>query len=84
MAHQQRYFGPQCPDLRSMRPEDVSGIQNAAVYQGMTKAGVIAAIGYPPEHRTQTLEGDVWLYWASRMGRFEVYFTNGVVSGMRH
>ncbi len=81
-AHQQRYFGPSCPNMGQMSPEDQSGIQNAAVYQGMTKQGVIAAIGYPPEHVTPSLDGDIWGYWAGRMRRFEVHFMNGRVSGM--
>ena len=82
--HVQRYFGTQCPDISMMSPEDQAGIQNGQVYQGMTKQGVVMAIGYPPEHRTPTLEGDVWMYWATKSNRFEVYFTDGVVSGIRN
>ena len=83
-AHVQRYFGTQCPDLRTMSPEDQAGVQNGQVYQGMTKQGVIMAIGYPPEHKTPTLDGDVWRYWASSINTFEVYFTDGVVTGIRN
>ncbi|MBO6934100.1 MAG: hypothetical protein JJ863_03975 [Deltaproteobacteria bacterium] len=82
--HVQRYFGTQCPNIGSMSPEDQAGVQNGQVYQGMTKQGVIMAIGYPPEHATPTLQGDVWKYWATSNNRFEVYFTNGIVSGIRN
>ncbi len=82
--HLQRYFGAACPDVTSMSPEDQAGIQNGQVYQGMTKQGVILAIGYPPENLTPSLEADVWRYHTNRFNRFEVYFTNGVVSGMRN
>ncbi len=82
--HVQRYFGTQCPNIQAMSPEDQAGIQNGQVYQGMTKQGVIMAIGYPPEHATPTLQGDVWKYWATNSNRFEVYFTNGIVSGIRN
>ncbi len=81
--HAQRLFGPSCPDLASMSPEDQSGIQNGRVYQHMTRAGVIIAMGYPPEHRTQTLNESVWRYWRTRMGQMEVYFTGDQVSGLR-
>ena len=82
--HVQRYFGTQCPNMAAMTPEDQAGIQNGQVYQGMTKQGVIMAIGYPPEHQTPTLEADTWTYWATGNNRFEVYFANGVVSGIRN
>ena len=81
--HVQRYFGTGCPDISTMSPEDQSGIQSGQVYQGMTKQGVIMAVGYPPEHRTQSLNEDVWRYWRTRMGSYEVYFSNGLVSGIR-
>lgn len=80
----QRYFGPACPDIASLSPEDQAGIQNGQVYQGMTKQGVILALGYPPENITPSLEADVWRYYSNRFNRFEVYFTNGVVSGIRN
>lgn len=82
--HVQRYFGTQCPNIQAMSPEDQAGIQNGQVYQGMTKQGVIMAVGYPPSHATPTLDADVWKYWATQRNRFEVYFTNGIVSGIRN
>ncbi len=82
--HLQRYFGTTCPDLASLSPEDQAGIQNGQVYQGMTKQGVILAIGYPPDNVTPSLEADVWKYYANRFNRFEIYFTDGVVSGIRN
>lgn len=82
--HIQRYFGGACADLSTMSPEDQAGIQQGQIYQGMTKQGVILAVGFPPEHRTPTLEGDVWRYWRNKVNGFEVYFTNGVVSGIRN
>ena len=82
--HVQRYFGTECPNIAGMTPEDQAGIQNGQVYQGMTKQGVIMALGYPPEHQTPTLDGDVWRFWATGNGSFEVYFTGGVVTGIRN
>lgn len=81
--HVARYFGTGCPNLATMSPEDQSGIQQGQVFQGMTKQGVILALGYPPEHRTPTLEEDVWRYWGNQRNAYEIYFTGGLVSGIR-
>ncbi len=81
--HLSRYFGTACPDVSRLSSEDQSGIQQGSVYQGMTKQGVILALGYPPEHRTPSLEQDVWRYWSTRNRSFEVYFSNGIVTGIR-
>jgi hypothetical protein len=44
------------------------------VIQGMTREQVIIAAGFPPTHRTFTLEANVWHLWGSRNGRYEVHF----------
>ncbi len=81
--HVNRYFGPGCPDTASMAGPDQMGIRDHQIYEGMSKAGVLIAIGYPPEHQTPSLEGDVWKYWKNRYNTFEVYFVGGLVSGIR-
>lgn len=78
-----RYFGTACPNVTAMSAEDQAGIQQGQVYQGMSKQGVIMAVGYPPEHRTPTLEQDTWRYWGARNRTYEVFFVNGFVSGIR-
>jgi hypothetical protein len=59
------------------------GIQQGQVFQGMSKQGVILAIGYPPEHQTPSLEADQWSYWRNSHRRFQVYFVGGLVSGIQ-
>ncbi len=80
--HVQRLFGPSCPDLSQASPEDRAGIQQGQVFQGMTKAGVILAMGYPPERFTPTLDADVWTYVRRRGGRLSVQFAGGRVVGL--
>ena len=41
---------------------------------GMSKDGVVLAIGYPPEHKTPSLKNNRWVYWASRWNKFAVLF----------
>ena len=49
----------------------------------MSKAGVLVAIGYPPDHATPSLDANEWIYWRNKMFRFGVQFTGDVVSGIR-
>ena len=56
-------------------PEKVrSAIRDGKVILGMTREQVIIAVGYPPTHRTPSLDSSVWNLWASRTGRYEVHF----------
>lgn len=82
--HMNRYFGPNCPDLTALSDADRAGIQQGQVFQGMSKQGVILAIGYPPEHATPSLDSDQWSYWRNSHSRFLVYFVDGVVSGIQN
>jgi hypothetical protein len=81
--HMGRYFGPNCPDLTALSDADRVGIQQGQVFQGMSKQGVILAVGYPPEHQTPSLEVDQWAYWRNAHRRFLVYFVDGLVSGIQ-
>lgn len=80
--HVQRLFGPTCPDLAQASAEDRAGIQQGQVFQGMSKAGVILAMGYPPERFTPTLDADVWVYLRRRGGRLNVEFVGDRVVGL--
>ena len=84
--HIGKYFGQRCPSeqLRALAAADVAGVQQGQVYQGMTREGVILAVGYPPPHATPTLDSDVWRYWRNRFDSVEVYFSNGRVVGIRN
>jgi hypothetical protein len=49
-------------------------IEQGLVEPGMTKAEVLMAIGYPPAHRTPSLDQPIWTYWRNRWDVFMVYF----------
>ena len=49
-------------------------IEQGLVEAGMTKAEVLLALGYPPAHRTASLESPIWTYWRNRWEVFMVYF----------
>ncbi len=84
--HLDLYFGPHCPDLDALQLNEIDfqGIEQGRVFGGMTKNGVLRAIGYPPVHQTPSLDLDRWTYWRNRARRFMVYFRDGVVVRIRH
>jgi hypothetical protein len=76
-----KFFGTECDAsvVASLGEVDQQGIREGKVLEGMTKQGVLLAVGYPPEHRTPSLGEDTWRYWESKFDTVEVIFENGVV-----
>lgn len=46
------------------------------VEMGMRRKAVLAAIGYPPNIQTPSLDDDQWTYWSSRYNKFIVHFNH--------
>lgn len=46
--------------------QKLEAVKRGAVMVGMTRAEVLLTWGYPPEHRTPSLEANKWLYWRNR------------------
>jgi hypothetical protein len=83
-THLDKFFGKKCdPKVESMSEVDRKGIRAGTALPGMTKRAVILAIGYPPEHATPSLDGDVWTYWKNRFGKMRVEFSGGKVAEIR-
>jgi hypothetical protein len=55
---------------------DKKGIQEGKVVYGMSKTGVMMALGYPATHRTPSLESNTWIYWTNRFTTLEVNFND--------
>jgi hypothetical protein len=49
----------------------------------MTKQDVIASVGYPPAHKTPSLDGNEWRYWENRFGTILVTFKDGKVAATK-
>ncbi len=81
-SHLDQVFGTSCPDTSTLSEADQVGINVGKVEPGMTKKGVLLAIGYPPDHASQ-IEGDLWKYWRHKFGTFEVIFENDVVTELK-
>jgi len=57
--------------------EEQNNIRNGQIVKGMSKEAVLMSYGYPPEHRTPSLEGDNWIYWESRWSSKTAIFEKG-------
>jgi outer membrane protein assembly factor BamE (lipoprotein component of BamABCDE complex) len=79
-----RYFGTSCPrtELAALPEVDRQGVKEGKARVGMTKRGVVLALGYPPPHATRSLDADRWIYWTNRMNRIAIVFRDGRVTGI--
>jgi len=76
--HLARYFGYECPAaVASLSEIDKRGVTLGSAQVGMSKQGVIFAMGYPPPHVTPSLESNRWIYWLSRIQKEAVVFDDG-------
>jgi hypothetical protein len=46
---------------------EINAITRGVLVTGMSKPAVVMAYGVPPQHKTPTMEANVWRYWTSRM-----------------
>jgi hypothetical protein len=74
-----RTFGKDKVDLTSFTPLEKTNILQGQVVEGMSKAAVVRAMGYPPKHRTPNLSSDKWVFWSGRFASFEVRFRDDKV-----
>ena len=83
-AVKDRTFGKTSPlesaAFKALTEEQRAAVKSGRVAAGMTKAAVLMAYGYPPEHETPTTEGNHWKYWRNRFIMQTVTFDNGTVS----
>jgi len=54
-------------------------LRNGILVLGMTKEQVVMTRGYPPGHKTPSLEIDTWTYWDNRFVTHALVFQDGVL-----
>lgn len=77
--HLAKVFGTTCTPSDGMSDIDQKGIKAGRAMVGMSKQGVIDAIGYPPTV-LNPMDADTWTYWRNRWATFRVVFENGKLS----
>jgi len=70
--------------LRRAPAKTVKNIEQGAIEPGMTREQVLMALGYPPAHRTPSVDSPTWTYWDNRWTTFDVYFDGDKVSRVSH
>jgi len=75
---------PSPVSLEGLTPKDLEGVSAGRAMVGMTKDGVLTAMGYPARHRTPSLQDREWTYWKNRFTTLVVVFDDaGVVTAIR-
>ncbi len=57
-----------------LKPVEIENIRNGTIQKGMSKQAVLVSWGYPPFHRTESVENSSWSYWRYKLGRVRVEF----------
>lgn len=79
-----RITSPQPVSLKNLSQEDRKGIAAGKAFPGMSKEGVLTALGHPAAHRTPSLDETTWIYWTNRFATVAVEFNgNGKVINVR-
>jgi len=64
----------------SLSALDQQGIREGAAKVGMSKQAVLAAMGWPPAHKTRSLDANRWIYWRNRRGTIALHFEGNTIS----
>ena len=64
----------QPPSLDGLSKLDRQGVAEGKPLVGMSREGVMTALGYPATHKTPSLEASTWIFWKNRFGTLAVNF----------
>ena len=70
-------------DLSLFSDVEKRAIMSGEVEVGMSRAAVLVALGYPPKHKTPSLQGNQWRYWRNRFNTFVVLFEGDKVKAIK-
>lgn len=64
--------------FESFTPKERDAVRGAVVHPGMRKEAVLMAYGYPPSHRTPSLDENTWVYFKGLYVPYTLRFENGL------
>lgn len=59
---------------QGLAEKEIDAIREGKLVVGMSKQAVLIARGYPPSHRTPSIDANAWLYWENRFRKKLVHF----------
>jgi len=75
---------PEPVSFAKLSKVDNKGRTEGKALVGMSRNGVLAALGYPAVHRTPSLDSSTWVYWGNRFRTVAVHFNDkGVVESIQ-
>jgi hypothetical protein len=85
VQHLARYFGSRCPEdqIARMNALDQAGVKDGKPYLGMTKSAMTIAMGYPPRHKTPSLQANTWRYWLGRRSASITFDRDGLMTSAK-
>lgn len=75
---------PEPVEIGGFTARDREGIKAGTALPGMSRGGVMAALGYPAAHETPSLDQATYTYWRDRFRKLVVTFNEaGIVVGVK-
>ena len=81
-----QFFGDKCDQAKvdGLSELDQAGVKSGIPKVGMSKTGILFAMGRPPIHATPSLESNTWMYWLNKWKRQAIEFDEkGMVKEVR-
>ncbi len=79
----EKLFADQKISMLKFNRRERENIETGTVVEGMSKAAVIIARGYPPAIETPSIKRDQWKFWKSKWDTIIVTFKNDKVSNIK-
>jgi hypothetical protein len=76
-------FGKARVPLDAYSEREQRNIRKGMIAIGMSRQAVLRALGYPPAHKTPSLESKTWIYWRHRFGTYVVTFDGDKVMNVK-
>ncbi|WP_016956399.1 outer membrane protein assembly factor BamE domain-containing protein [Catenovulum agarivorans] len=80
------FFGESCDQaaVAKLSKIDQDGIKSGIPKVGMSKQGILFAMGRPPIHANPNLDSNTWMYWLNKFKRQAIEFNDqGIVTEVR-
>ena len=79
----EKITSPKAASTKNLSRLDRQGVDAGKAKVGMSRQGVMTALGYPAAHKTPSLKDNAWTYWQDRFRTMVVEFKGDKVVNIR-